>query len=221
MSNDTTPQVVTMPQGRRRALRPVVAISAVVAAIAVMATVAVGAGLVATSRSSPWLGSPVVDDQAAFVQQTQPQTVPVTIQPNRSQNALIPAPGDNDFTKIPAITANNPNLVLASATYSPDHKNLVVSVMNVNTNGATSGQLTVTDWGSYPVTVQPNPSQLVYVDIPTGYNTSHLPTVTSNSPNLALLSATYGNDNDALKLIVNLGNPFPNTAISGNIAITW
>jgi hypothetical protein len=191
-------------------------------ACATLATAAVlGVGLAAAQSDAAPSGTSGLAASLIRTVSSQSQTVPVTVQPNASQAVLIPVPSNNDFTTIPLITPDNPNLVMASATYSADQKNLVVSVMNADPNSATSGKLAVAGWGSYDVTVQPNPNQLVYVDLPAGYDTSKLPVVTSESPNLRLFSLTYGYVDGVQKLQVNLGNPFPTTAVSGQIRVAW
>jgi hypothetical protein len=67
--------------------------------------------------------------------------------------------------------------------------------------------------------VPPMWNQLVYVDLPAGCDTSKLPVVTSESPNLRPFSVTDGYVDGVQKLQVNLGNPFPTTAISGQIRV--
>ena len=73
-----------------------------------------------------------------------------------------------------------------------------------------------------PATVQPNPSQLVAIALPPNYNTSTLPYVVSQDPNLILISLSYGyNANGTQNLTVNLGDPFPNEAVTGNVRVDW
>ena len=45
--------------------------------------------------------------------------------------------------------------------------------------------------------------------------------MTSDDPNLTLLSLSYQAVGDSVMLAVDLGNPFPNRPISGNIRIAW
>ena len=191
--------------------------------VALAAAAAVAVGLVGARPATAGPGTPgqalsVAAPRAAAIP---PQTVPATVPSNPSQAVLVPVPGGNDFGTIPPVATDTPNLVPAGATYTADRKNLVVSLMNVDPDDATSGRLTVTGWGTYDATVAPNPGQLVYVDLPAGYPTSALPTVASESPNLTLFSVGYGYVGGVRKLVVNLGNPFPDTAVSGQIRIDW
>ena len=149
------------------------------------------------------------------------QVVPVTVQPNASQAVAIPVPPNNDFRTLPNITSNNPNLVLASASYTGNQKNMIVSVMNANPRTASSGTLTVQGWGNYNITVQPNPDQVVCVDLPPNYDTRNLPVVTSNSSNLKMLSESYTYVDGIQKLWVNVGNPWPNSPATGTITVHW
>ncbi|RTL68497.1 MAG: hypothetical protein EKK42_10235 [Pseudonocardiaceae bacterium] len=168
------------------------------------------------------MGSATSLSQLALTASIPAQTVQATVQPNASQNILIPAPTGNDFTKLPFVTSNSPNLVVASASYSGDQKDLMVSVMNVDPDDPTSGTLTVDGWGTYPVTVAPNPSQVVLVPLPApDYDTSKLPYVSSQTPNLQVFSTSYYYVNGVQELAVNLGNPFPFDAVTGPIVVDW
>jgi hypothetical protein len=194
--------------------------------IIALATVAAAGSLVAGAAATgfaapPTPAAPPASAALTVTAPVQSETVQVTVQPNASQTVLIPVPSDNDFTKIPLVTSSDSNLRMASATYSADRANLILSVMNANPKAPTSGRLNVAGWGSYDVTVQPNPSQLVDVNVPDGYDTRKLPMVTSESPNLRLFSITYGYLDGVQKLVVNIGNPFPGTAVSGSIRIDW
>lgn len=150
-----------------------------------------------------------------------PQTVPATVQPNASQAIYIPVPANNDFSRLPLVASDTPNLVVASTQYSGDQKDLVVSVMNVDAQAPTSGHLDIAGWGSFGATVQPDPSQLVTVPVPSGYDTSTLPPVSSDSPNLILFSVTYSYAGGAPQLAVTVGNPFPDAPVSGSLLIDW
>jgi hypothetical protein len=150
------------------------------------------------------------------------QTVQATVQPNASQAVLIPVPTDADRTTVPAITSDSPDLMVQTASYTGDQKDLTVSLINADPYDPSSAHLTVAGWGTYPATVQPNPSQLVTIALPTNYDTSKLPRVVSQDPNLVLISWSYGYDTDGTRnLTVNLGNPFPDQAVTGNIQVSW
>ena len=110
------------------------------------------------------------------------QTVQATVQPNASQAVLIPVPPNTNLTTIPTVTSDTPNLMVQSASYTGDQKDLIVSLINADPRDPSSGNVTVAGWGTYPATVQPNPSQLVTIALPPNYNTSTLPYVVSQDP---------------------------------------
>ena len=101
-----------------------------------------------------------------------PQVMPVTVQPNASQLVSVPVPGDRPLP-IPALTTSPADLFLASASYSEDDKYLLVSLINVNPQSPTTGKLSVAGWGTYDVTVAPNPSQQVLVALPSATGRPH------------------------------------------------
>lgn len=146
--------------------------------------------------------------------------MPVTVQPNASQLVSVPVPGDRNPLPIPALTTSTADLFLGSASYSADDKYLLISLINVDPQNPTSGKLSVAGWGTYDVTVAPNPSQRVLVALPSGYRPPALPQVTSDDPNLTLMSPATS-VGDSVILAVDLGNPFPNRPVSGNVRIAW
>jgi hypothetical protein len=150
------------------------------------------------------------------------QTVQATVQPNASQAVLVPVPTNADRTTIPLVTSDTPNLMVQSASYTGDQQHLIVSLINADPRDPSSGHITVAGWGTYPATVQPNPSQLVAVALPANYDTSKLPYVVSQDPNLILISLSYGYNADGTQyLAVNVGNPFPDEAVTGDIQVDW
>jgi hypothetical protein len=150
-----------------------------------------------------------------------PQVMPVTVQPNASQLVSVSVPGDRNPLPIPALSTSTADLFLASASCSEDGKYLLVSLINVNPQNPTSAKLSVAGWGTYDVTVAPNPSQRVLVALPSDYRPPAFPRVTSQDPNLTLMSLSYQAVGDTVMLAVDLRNPFPNRAVSGNIRIAW
>ena len=185
---------------------------------ALTATAVLGAGLATDPRADAVRLALAVASTTAVPA----QTVQATVQPNASQAVLIPVPPNTDLTTIPTVTSDTPNLMVQSASYTGDQKDLIVSLINADPRDPSSGNVTVAGWGTYPATVQPNPSQLVAIALPPNYNTSTLPYVVSQDLNLILISLSYGyNANGTQNLTVNLGDPFPNEAVTGNVRVDW
>jgi hypothetical protein len=190
----------------------------ILTAVAAAAAVAlVGIGVAA----GPAVGTPALSASVVAPAAIAPQVVQATVQPDASQAVLVPVPPNTDLTTLPYVTSSTPNLMVQSTSYTGDQKDLIVSLINADPYDATSGTLDVAGWGTYPATVQPNPSQLVNVPLPPGYDTTTLPYVVSQSPNLILISLSYTYVNGVQELQLNLGNPFPDSAVTGPVQIDW